>query len=94
MNQTDIGSIILQELYLAFFGDDQPVDLTEIRKRLNINEPVFQQIIDNLEAQEFIRIRTTGPTPSITAQGVLHAEDKGLVDEELKQQTFTPGQYS
>lgn len=83
MDLSAVRSVILRVLYETYFRDDSPVDIDEIRKQLNINATILEEVTNKLESENLIRVRTAGPSYSITAQGILVAEEKGIAPREL-----------
>ncbi|MBM3942461.1 MAG: restriction endonuclease [SAR202 cluster bacterium] len=85
MNEDNFESIILQELYIAYFSDKQSANLNTICENQGWNKDACWKIADSLTNRGLIRPWTMGGNFVIDAHGVIYVEDRKLVQSDIIQ---------
>ena len=79
----EIKEIVLQNLYRAWFYKDQYLRLNKVPEGKEWDPQVFENTVDRLQNDGFIKVIAMGGVYQITAVGILEAEEKGIVPEEI-----------
>jgi hypothetical protein len=85
MNQTDMADKILHTLYEAKFSADDTANLFELRDEEDWDRIAFSKVGDRMIADGLVRVVTAGGNYGITSAGILYAEGRDILPEDLVQ---------
>ena len=86
VNQTKVKDVILDRLYDSYFQSGDFVKLNTIREELDMDNTAFWNIVDAMEHEGLIKVRTVGGNYEITSKGINTAEEQGIVTTEFREQ--------
>jgi hypothetical protein len=83
INRPDLENEILRAAYDSWSLSDGSFSLAEIREHAAVDKIEFDKVVDWLKVNGLIRPRALGEIYEIGASGIIEAEKRGIVSEEL-----------